>query len=137
MNDIQISRNFKLKEFQCKDGSELVKLDEILLEKLQQLRDRTGKAVQVVSGYRTPEYNRKIGGAPRSQHMEGKAADIKIKGMTPAEVALLAEQIGFKGIGVYPTFTHVDVRANKSYWIERKGMMVSVVKLIKSMKELE
>jgi len=97
LNDLQLSKNFKLSEFACKDGTKTVMLDMVLVEKLQQLRGIIGKPIQIVSGYRTKEYNKKIGGAPRSQHMKGKAADIKIKGVKPLEVAKIAEIVGFKG----------------------------------------
>jgi uncharacterized protein YcbK (DUF882 family) len=118
VNNIKISPNFSLHEFQCKDGSQLVKIDERLLVLLQHLRDKVQKPISIVSGYRTPEYNKKIGGAPKSQHMAGTAADIKIDGLTPKEVAKLAEEIGFDGIGAYKTFTHVDVRGFKARWSE-------------------
>lgn len=125
MNDIQVSKNFKLREFECRDGSHLVKLDERLLEKLQKMRDIIKKPIIVHSGYRTPEYNKKVGGAPRSQHLEGKAADIKVSGMNPHEVAKFAKEVGFNGIGIYTHngnwFTHVDVRDTKSYWIDGSG----------------
>lgn len=115
MNDIKISKNFNLKEFQCKEGGQ-VKLDETLLFKLQELRDRVGVPITIVSAYRTPEYNKKCGGSPKSQHMEGKAIDIQIKDFTPAKVAVLAESLEFDGIGIYSTFTHLDVRGYKARW---------------------
>ena len=57
-----------------------------LVENLQVIRDHINKPVRVISGYRTPKYNRRIGGARRSQHMKAKAADMVIKGMKPVEV---------------------------------------------------
>jgi uncharacterized protein YcbK (DUF882 family) len=116
MNKLKISKNFSLHEFACKDGSNLVKLDEKLIELLQQLRDRAGLPVTVHSGYRTPEHNKEVGGSPKSQHLEGKAADISVKGWTPKKLAELAEIIGFNGIGLYETFIHVDVRNKKARW---------------------
>jgi len=116
MNKIKISENFSLHEFECRDGSNLVKLDEELIDKLQKLRALVGKSIIVNSGYRTPEYNSKIGGAPKSQHMEGKAADIRVTGVTPVQVAKLAKQVGFRGVGIYDTFTHVDVRPTPTEW---------------------
>lgn len=116
MNRIKISDNFSLHEFECRDGSHLVKLDEELILKLQRLRNAIGKPITVNSGYRTPEYNKQVGGSPNSQHLYGKAADIAAQGMKPLDVARLAEKIGFDGIGVYSTFTHVDVRGIKARW---------------------
>jgi hypothetical protein len=45
--------------------------------------------------------------AIRSRHMLGTEADIKVEGLTPDEVADLAEEFGFRNIGRYNTFTHV------------------------------
>lgn len=111
INDFQLTKNFKLSEFQSPDTQE-VKIDSGLVNKLQQLRDQVGRPVIVTSGYRTPEHNRAIGGAERSFHMQGLAADIVVEGMSSAELADVAKQIGFTGIGVYPRrgHCHVDVR---------------------------
>ncbi len=43
---------------------------------LDPLRDAYGKPIYVNSGYRSPKLNKTIGGANRSQHMTGEAADI-------------------------------------------------------------
>ena len=114
----KLTRNFRVKEFACKDGSDPVFVDTYLAEILQQLRDHYGKAVIVVSGYRTPSYNKKCGGATYSQHLYGMAADVKISGVTPEEVAQFAETIlkDKGGIGIYSTFTHIDTRTKKSRW---------------------
>lgn len=116
MNNIQVSKNFKLREFQCKDGSQLVKVDSQLLNKLQQLRDLIKKPIIITSGYRAPAYNKRVGGASGSQHLLGKAADIKVSGISQNQLAKLAEQVGFNGIGIYKTFVHVDVRFRKARW---------------------
>lgn len=49
MNNIQISKNFKLKEFDCDHGDSVVKLDSRLLEKLQLLRDKLNNPINVTS----------------------------------------------------------------------------------------
>lgn len=116
MNKIMVSKNFSLHEFECKDRSHLVKIDEELIEKLQKLRDMLGKPIIVNSGYRTSEYNKRIGGALKSQHMLGTAADIRVSKMAPSEVAKYAQQVGFRGIGIYDTFVHVDTRPNTARW---------------------
>lgn len=70
------------------------------------------------SAYRTPAKNKSVGGATYSQHMYGIAADIVVKGVTPKQVAAYAETLlpNKGGIGIYPTFTHIDVRKTKSRW---------------------
>lgn len=118
VNKLKISKDFSLNEFHCKDGSFLVKVDEKLVDKLQQLRDMVEVPLTINSGYRTPEHNKNIGGSPKSQHMGGKAADISILNIPlPIEtIAAFAETIGFTGIGMYDTFIHLDVRSIPSKW---------------------
>lgn len=105
-----------LSEFESPDTKE-VKVDEMLITKLEQLRDWIGQPLKINSGYRTNEHNRKVGGSPKSQHLEGKAADIqKVDGLTVDEMAVLAERVGFDGIGKYYWGIHVDVRGYKARW---------------------
>lgn len=125
----KITKNFSLREFQCKDGTdvpdELMDNVTLLCENLQVLRDHLGKPVRVISGYRSPKYNRRIGGARRSQHMLAKAADIKVAGMSPSDIKveikkLIAEGKMMKGgVGLYRTFTHYDVRGRNARWYGR------------------
>ena len=108
--------NFKVKEFACHDGSAKVLIDAELLGKLQIIREHFNSPVVVNSGYRTVDYNRTVGGVNGSQHVLGKACDIVVKGKTPAEVAKYAKDIGFRGVGIYSDFVHVDTRLTRSYW---------------------
>ncbi|MDY5510270.1 YcbK family protein [Dysosmobacter sp.] len=123
-----LSANFKVSEFKCNDGSDVVKISDELVSLLQKIRDHFGKAVVINSGYRTAAYNKKVGGASKSQHVQGTAADIVISGVSPLEVAQYAEYLQPKsgGIGVYTTFTHVDVRTTRSRWDSRSGKEVVV-----------
>jgi len=91
----------------------------VLCEQLEILRGAlpTGASIHIGSGYRSPAYNTALPGtAKASQHMQGRAADIQVKGVTPAAVHALvlglyqAKKIIIGGLGSYPTFTHVDVR---------------------------
>jgi uncharacterized protein YcbK (DUF882 family) len=122
----KITTNFSLEEFKCKDGSDIPNdvLKNIieLAKNLQVLRDAIGKSITINSGYRSPKYNAKIGGVKNSQHVKGKASDLRVSGMTPKELALiiegLIEQGKMKqgGIGIYPNFTHYDIRGVKARW---------------------
>jgi peptidoglycan hydrolase-like protein with peptidoglycan-binding domain len=113
----QVAKNFNETEFACKDGSGDVLIHSSLLLKLQDLRNRIGRPVNITSGYRNPAYNRTLSGSAKdSQHIYGKAVDIVVDGMTPAAVAKVAETVGFDGIGIYPGFCHVDVRGYKARW---------------------
>lgn len=123
----KLSANFKVKEFACKDGSDSIIIDSDLVVVLQKIRDHFGKAVTINSAYRNAAYNKKVGGASKSQHVYGKAADIVVSGVSPEKVAQYAEYLMPKkgGIGLYPSFTHVDVRANRSRW-KNNGKEVTV-----------
>ena len=122
----KLTENFSLSEFKCRDGSnvpdDLLANVQLLCDNLQVLRDHIGKPIHVISGYRSPKYNRRIGGARKSQHMLAKAADIKIKGMSPKEVKAAIVQLikegkmHIGGVGLYRTFTHYDVRGRNARW---------------------
>lgn len=113
----KLSTNFKVKEFACKDGSDPIFIDTELVTVLQKIRTHFGKPVTITSAYRTPPHNSREGGTTYSQHLYGKAADIKISGVTPKKVADYAETLlESGGIGIYNTFTHIDVRSVKSRW---------------------
>lgn len=116
----KLSSNFKVSEFACKDGSDTVLVAPRLVMVLQTIRDHFGTAVTINSGYRTPQYNTKVGGVAHSQHCYGTAADIVVRGKTPAQVAAYARQLmpDWGGVGIYSKqgFTHIDVREAKSDW---------------------
>lgn len=119
----QISKNFQYKEFDCHGSGccSTTVIDEKLVEYVQRIRDHFGKPVTITSPYRCEVHNRRVGGATRSYHMQGKAADIVVQGVSSREVAKYAESIGILGIGLYETsadgyFTHIDTRTTKSFW---------------------
>ena len=130
-----MTKNFKLKEFECKDGSKMpLEVYENVIKlanQLQFLRDYTGRPITINSAYRSPDYNKKIGGAHKiingkrvetSQHVFGKAADITIQSLKPAEVFMIIEELidmGHMlqgGLGLYDTFVHYDIRKTKARW---------------------
>jgi len=88
------------------------------LDKLDALRERMGHPLNVTSGYRSPEHNRNVGGAPASKHMEGIAFDISMANVDPHRFEREATALGFRGIGIYPpqkpsggkNFIHIDTR---------------------------
>lgn len=114
----KLSTNFKVKEFACKDGSDPIFISPDLVDVLQKIRTHFGKAVTITSAYRTAKHNQSVGGAAYSQHLYGTAADIKVKGIKPKDVAAYAEKLlpNTGGIGIYSTFVHIDVREKKSRW---------------------
>lgn len=114
----KLSNNFRVREFACKDGSDVIFVSPDLVSLLQKIRSHFGKAVTITSAYRTPSHNKSVGGTTYSQHLYGAAADIKVSGVSPKKVAAYAETLlnNKGGIGIYDTFTHIDVRANCSRW---------------------
>lgn len=125
--NINLSANFKVKEFACKDGSDYILISTDLVKLLQNIRNHFGRAVTINSAYRNAVYNRKIGGVSNSQHIYGTAADIVVSGVTPLQVAQYVETVqpNSGGIGLYNGFTHVDVRVNRARW-QNYGREISV-----------
>ncbi|HMV65207.1 MAG TPA: peptidoglycan-binding protein [Myxococcota bacterium] len=122
-----LSEHFSLAEFACHDGSrtpsdvagnlrELAQNLEVLRSELR------GAAIHVNSGYRSPAYNRSIGGATDSQHMYGRAADITIGGYSPSQVHATIERLiragrmKQGGLGLYSSFVHYDTRGTAARW---------------------
>ena len=117
--DRQAAPHFKVREFACKDGSDPVFVSPRLAGVLEAIRTHFGAPVTITSGYRTPAHNAATrGSSPRSQHLYGLAADIQVEGAVPTAVAAYAETLlpDAGGIGIYDTFTHIDVRPQKSRW---------------------
>lgn len=122
MNNFQLTNNFNLQEFECSHPEHRhVRVDESLVKKLQQLRDTLGVPLIINSAYRCLERNKQVGGAEKSQHLYGTAVDISMKtiNISIEEVAKLAEDIGFDGIGLYNTFIHLDTRGTPARWDNR------------------
>ena len=120
-----LAPGFKVREFRCRDGSDVVMIDESLVVLLQCIREHFGKPVTITSGYRTAAHNTAVGGAKSSQHLLGRAADIQVQDTDPLAVAAYAESLmpGWGGVGRYPVkpgrargWVHVDTRPNKSRW---------------------
>lgn len=116
--NIKVSEHFRLKELQCKDGTDLVKYCPETLEKVEKLRELTKcTACIVTSGYRTPSHNKAIGGASSSVHTEGYAMDCHFQGSkySTKEICCMAQDLGFRGIGYINTnAVHLDMK-NRTY----------------------
>ncbi len=127
---MQITPHFKLAEFNCKNGvaypAEWVQRRlKPLCEALERIRcEFGGAAIIITSGYRTPEYNKQIGGSKKSQHCEGIAADFKVEGVDARTVYAVCEKLIEKraipegGLGSYKTWVHYDQRGHKARWRE-------------------
>jgi hypothetical protein len=108
--------SFSPREIACKGtGKVLVNFD--ALDKLQALRDRLGKPLILTSAYRSPEHNRRVGGAKNSKHMEGIAFDVRMDNHDPHEFEAAARAVGFTGFGYYVKsgFMHIDTGPSRSW----------------------
>ena len=121
---MQLTKNFSKEEFDCHCGCEMPSLVlsnvSLLASQLEILRDCFGTPIHVNSGYRCIDHNKSIGGAAKSQHLLGKAADIVVENYEPEYVADNTEylievgELSIMGLGRYNTFTHVDIRDSKT-----------------------
>lgn len=124
-----MTKNFKRQEFNCKCGCDMpLEVYENVIKlagQLQTLRDYVGRPIKINSAYRCPKHNKKIGGSKTSQHLLGKAADITVQSLKPAEVFIIIEDLIDMGemlqggLGLYDTFVHYDIRKIKSRWDAR------------------
>ena len=133
--NLPLSKNFKVREFQCKDGTDEILIDMQLVRYLQQIRDWAGGSITVSSGYRTPSHNAsdKVKGSPTSKHLLGKAADIVCSTKTPLELARKAQDLGIPGIEWNPigNYTHIDTRTDEQWWTRYAGKVNGVSQYIK------
>lgn len=70
-----------------------------------------GATIRLVSAHREPGR----GTRKSSHHVTGRAADIAILGVGVRDIKKAAERLGAGGVGLYPHFVHVDVRAEPPY----------------------
>jgi len=113
------SKWFTRKEFACKCGKcDFDVVDAELLKVLERLREDFGKPVIITSACRCKEHNVKIGGASKSKHLLGKAADVRVKDVDPHDVYeyLCVNYSDKYGIGNANSFTHIDVRDYAARW---------------------
>lgn len=82
----------------------------LVLSILEPVREASGAAVIISSGYRCPELNELVGGVPTSQHVKGEAADIMSRLLTPLELArlIVSLELPFDQLILYPSFVHVS-----------------------------
>jgi len=126
MEDGQLTENFHIREFKCKDGTKVpVELEsnvKLLAEQLQVLRDYIGIPIHLNSAYRTEAYNTKIKGSPKSQHKLAKAADMVTQKYTPKQLGAIIKKLIKSGkmmqggVGIYPSFCHYDCRGTEARW---------------------
>ena len=116
---MKLTKNFQLSEFACNDGTpvpeKLVCNVALLANNLQALRDELGEPLIINSAYRTPSWNKKVGGAPQSMHLQAKASDLTTRTKTPKQLKAIILKLVKEGkmqdggIGLYPSFVHYDI----------------------------
>ena len=122
---MKLTTNFNLSEFNKHNFTITDTIFQNIFElakNLQVLRDEVKKPIKITSGYRNAEFNSKIKGAKQSRHITGEAADLKIEGYTPKQVAAIIEKLIAAGkmkqggLGIYSTWIHYDIRLTKARW---------------------
>lgn len=122
---IAVTPHFCLVEFSCRDGAPypghwIEERLRPLCDTLEVIRLAVGGPLAILSGYRTESYNRQINGAKLSQHVQGRAADIRAAGFNAATLHALVLSLykagtlpHLGGLGLYAGFVHCDVRATE------------------------
>jgi Peptidase M15 len=94
------------------DGNEVVdRFSPDLLTILKDIQAHFGRPIEVQSGYRSPTHNKRVGGARKSLHMRGRAADIRVQGVSGARLlTFLRSHPRVGGIGYFMAggFIHID-----------------------------
>ena len=86
LNELTASSTAKRKGIDnTPDATVKANLTALVANILDPLREAYGKPIVVSSGYRSPKLNRAVGGAAKSQHVTGQAADIHTLSDTPAD----------------------------------------------------
>ena len=104
---------FSKEEFVMGGSNVFDKMDSTFLFMLDDLRGRVGTPLKINSSYRSPSYNKSIGGASKSMHLTGRAVDIQCtSGVLRARIIYEALNMGMT-CGVAKGFVHVDNRDNQ------------------------
>ena len=102
----------------AREGWDMLDKDlQVLVMRLQAASKEAGitaNHLYLNSGYRSPAYNKEVDGAKSSQHLSGLAVDLTWDGFRGRSIevdrfVVLARKIGFRGVGLYNGFVHVDV----------------------------
>lgn len=117
-NDHEVKKSwefFERTEFSCPCCSRN-NISTELVDRLDYSRSLAGIPFRINSGFRCKQYNRKIGGKPRSAHLDGSAVDIKCpSGSIKATIVGSLFAGGIKRVGIYKNFVHADISKKLPY----------------------
>ncbi|WBK39772.1 endolysin [Desulfofustis phage LS06-2018-MD01] len=107
-----LTTNFSRLEFACKCGCGFDTIDYAQLVELQTIRTLSNGKIIITSGCRCVNYNEWIDGAPKSQHLIGRATDIISEVLSPKQLFDLLNTLkdGKGGLILYDDFVHTDSR---------------------------
>lgn len=120
-----LSKNFTLNEFIVSETAKKLNIDntptQLVIDRLQllvdnllqPLRDKLDKPIHINSGYRCIELNRAIRSKDSSQHILGEAADITVFGMSNIELFNIVKELEFDQL----ILEHVDPAKANSGWV--------------------
>ena len=107
---------FKKEEFDCQETGEN-DMQEQFLDRLYMLRNMYDKPMVITSGYRSPNHSLEKSKPKPGTHTKGIAADVRVYGQDKYELARLAFELGFTGIGISNSFIHLDISdERKAIW---------------------
>lgn len=107
-------RFFKPAELASKGNGAVLIVPEAL-DTLSAAREALDQSFRILSAYRDPLHNARVGGAPMSRHKFGDAFDIALAGHDREALREACRAAGFRGFGHYATFLHVDIW-NRREW---------------------
>lgn len=130
---MQLTKNFTLEEMTVTDTGlpnvpnkrHIVNMAMLATMLLQPVRDLYGKPMHINSGFRSPGVNKAVGGSNTSDHMQGRAADVRVS--EPRQLFNLVRTSGlsFDQLILYPTFVHMSFRSpseNRKQVLYAKGV---------------
>ena len=119
----RISENFTWSEMERSDTARRMSIDNtvpdgparqavtlLVTRILQPLRTAWGRPLTINSGYRSPQLNTAVGGAPDSQHVRGEAADIAAPDPLLLAQTVVRNRLPFDQMILYSTFVHISHR---------------------------
>lgn len=109
---------------QAKSHVDLDGVKPIVLNRFEALQNQWGRPLPINSGHRDKVYNKRAGGADKSQHIHGNALDVDVSSYSKEErqqLIAMASAMGFTGIGVYNNALHFDMGDRRAWGPTYKG----------------